>query len=157
MADPQGSGDGPGTFAPMSVTRDPECVFCQIVDGQALSHLVEEDERTLAFLDIFPATPGHTLVVPRAHARDLLTVAPEDLAACAATAQRVAARMVDRLGADGVNLLNACGEAAWQSVFHMHLHVVPRYTDERDQLVLPWTPSPAEPSDLSDLADRIRA
>jgi histidine triad (HIT) family protein len=120
------------------MAADPECVFCQIVAGALPATVIDGDERTLAFMDVSPATRGHALVIPRAHSPDLLAVADEDLAACAATARRVAARLVERLGADGVNLLNSCGRAAWQTVFHFHLHVIPRYAD--DPLALPWQP-----------------
>lgn len=135
---------------------EPDCIFCQIVAGEAPSTRIDEDERTLAFLDIFPATPGHTLVIPKAHSRDLLTVPPEDLAAMAVMAQRVGGRIVTGLGADGVNVINACGEAAWQTVFHVHLHVIPRYADERDTLTLPWVPAPADPALLAVAAERLR-
>ncbi len=124
-----------------------DCLFCRIVAGELPSTRVDEDERTVAFLDIAPATRGHTLVVPRAHARDLLALPAEDLAACAATAQRVAARMGERLGAAGVNLLNSCGEAAWQTVFHFHVHVIPRYRD--DPLRLPWVPEPGDQDEIA--------
>ncbi len=131
-----------------------DCIFCRIVAGELPSIRVDEDERTVAFLDIAPATRGHTLVIPRAHARDLLEVAPEDLAACAATAQRVAARMGERLGAVGVNLLNSCGAAAWQTVFHFHVHVVPRYAD--DPLRLPWIPEPGDADDIAAAGAALR-
>jgi histidine triad (HIT) family protein len=138
------------------VTEPPaDCIFCRIVAGELPSIRVDEDERTVAFLDIAPATRGHTLVIPRAHARDLLEVAPEDLAACAATAQRVAARMGERLGAAGVNLLNSCGAAAWQTVFHFHVHVIPRYAD--DPLRLPWVPEPADGDELAAAGAALRA
>ena len=104
--------------------RDPDCLFCKIVAGELPATIVAEDDRTVAFMDINPATRGHALVVPRAHAVDLLSVAEDDLAACAAAAKRLAARAKDALGADGVNLLNSCGAAAWQTVFHVHLHVL---------------------------------
>jgi histidine triad (HIT) family protein len=120
------------------------CVFCGIVDGRLPGRRVLEDERTVAFLDLNPATRGHALVVPRAHARDLMDIDPVDLAACAATAQQVAALAVERLQATGVNLLNACGTTAWQSVPHFHLHVVPRY----EALPPPWTPTPGTAPDL---------
>ena len=127
---------------PGEVNRDDSCLFCAIVAGTIPSTRVDEDERTVSFMDINPATDGHLLVVPRAHAVDLT-----DLAACALTAQRLARRQLEVLGADGVNLLNCTGEAAWQSVFHFHLHVVPRYADDpaRDGLSLPWTPTPGDP------------
>ena len=88
---------------------DPDCIFCKIVAGELPATIVDEDERTIAFMDIAPATRGHALVIPRAHTADLLSVDPEDLQAVALAAQRLAARAKERLGADGVNLLNSCG------------------------------------------------
>jgi len=119
-----------------------DCVFCAIAAGDAPAFVIEQGERTVAFLDIAPATRGHALVIPRAHAADLHDVGPEDLAACSAAAQRVAARLSDRLGAAGVNLLNSSGRAAWQTVFHFHVHVIPRYAG--DPLRLPWIPGPGD-------------
>jgi histidine triad (HIT) family protein len=124
------------------MAQDPDCIFCKIVAGELPSLVVAEDERTVAFLDVSPATPGHTIVVPKDHHRDLLTIEPDALAATAATAQRVARLLTDRLDAVGVNLLNNCGAAAWQTVFHLHVHVVPRYAD--DPLQLPWIPTPGD-------------
>ena len=126
---------------------DPDCLFCRIAAGEIPATVVREDERTLAFMDINPATRGHALVIPRTHAPDLWTVDPDDLAACAAAAQDLARRARDRLGAQGVNLLNSCGEVAWQTVFHFHVHVIPRYPD--DPLRLPWTPGPGEPDAIA--------
>ena len=87
--------------------RDPDCLFCKIVAGELPATIVAEDERTVSFMDINPATRGHALVVPREHATDLLGIGEEDLSACAAAAKRLAARAKDALGADGVNLLNS--------------------------------------------------
>jgi histidine triad (HIT) family protein len=132
-----------------------DCVFCRIVAGQAPCHPVYADEQTLAFLDVNPATRGHTLVVPRVHVTDLHEIGPAELAACTRTAQLVAARARDALGADGVNLFNACGVAAWQTVFHFHLHVVPRYPDDR--LRRAWLPTPAGTDELSRTAAILAA
>jgi len=133
---------------------DPDCLFCKIVAGELPSERIDEDERTVAFMDISPATRGHALVIPRAHAVDLLEVAPKDLAAVALAAQRLAKRVSERLGADGVNLLNSCGPAAWQTVFHFHVHVIPRYAD--DPLKLPWTPGPGDPQEIASAAAELR-
>src|ERR1700684_4530082 len=103
--------------------RDPDCLFCKIVAGEIPSERIDEDERTVAFMDISPATRGHALVIPKGHATDLLEVDPDDAAATFLAAQRLAARAVRVLGADGVNLINSCGQAAWQTVFHFHVHV----------------------------------
>jgi histidine triad (HIT) family protein len=126
----------------MSTDRDPDCIFCRIVSGELPASVIAEDERTIALMDIQPASRGHALVIPRTHARDLLAIGVEDLAACAAMAREVAGRAVRRLGADGVNLLNSCGADAWQTVFHFHIHVIPRY--KGDPLRLPWTPAPGD-------------
>jgi histidine triad (HIT) family protein len=139
----------------MSVAADPDCLFCKIVAGEVPAARVHEDERTVAFMDINPATRGHVLVVPREHAVDLLEVDPEDLAACARAAQVVARRQHERLSAAGVNLLNSCGRAAWQSVFHFHVHVIPRY--EGDPLRLPWTPVPGDREEIAGAAAELSA
>lgn len=132
---------------------DPGCIFCRIVAGELPARVVDEDERTIAFMDIAPATHGHALVIPRAHATDLLEVSDEDLAAVAAAARRLAGRMRERLGADGVNLLNSCGAAAWQTVFHFHVHVIPRY--KGDPLRLPWVPAEGEAADIDAAAQEL--
>jgi histidine triad (HIT) family protein len=94
------------------------------------------------------------LVVPRRHSRDLLEIEREDLEAVAVGAQRAARRAQDRLQADGVNLLNSRGAAAWQTVYHFHMHVIPRY--EGDPLKLPWTPAPGDPDEIAAAAEQLR-
>ncbi|HYM56099.1 MAG TPA: HIT domain-containing protein [Solirubrobacteraceae bacterium] len=131
---------------------DPDCIFCKIVAGELPARIVDEDERTVAFMDIAPATRGHALVIPRAHTADLLSVGEEDLQAVMAAARRLAAR-ARHLGADGVNLLNSCGSAAWQTVFHFHIHVIPRYED--DPLRLPWVPRPGDPEEIAAAAQEL--
>ena len=123
------------------------CLFCKIVAGAVPATVVDEDARTIAFMDINPATRGHALVVPRTHATDLLDIAADDLQACTLAAQRLAGRMKARLGADGVNLINSCGSAAWQTIFHFHVHVVPRYVG--DPLELPWVPAPGDMDEIA--------
>ena len=132
---------------------DPDCLFCKIAAGDLPATIVDEDERTISFMDINPATRGHALVIPREHSRDLLEVGADDLAATIAGAKRLAVRAVDRLGADGVNLLNSCGRAAWQTVFHFHIHVIPRY--EGDPLRLPWIPGPGDPQEIAAAAEAL--
>ena len=125
-------------------------MFCGIIAGSIPSQTIDSDERTVAFMDINPATPGHALVVPRVHSADLLEISSEDLTATALAAQRLAQRMKDVLEADGINLINACGAAAWQTVFHFHIHVVPRYED--DPLKLPWVPAPGDSNEIAAVA-----
>jgi histidine triad (HIT) family protein len=132
---------------------DPHCLFCKIVAGELPATIVAEDERTIAFMDISPATRGHMLVIPRAHAPDLFAIDPEDLQAIVLAAQRLATRALDKLGAEGVNLLNSNGRPAWQSVFHFHMHVIPRY--EGDPLRLPWIPGAGDMEDINAAAAQL--
>ena len=136
----------------MPTTSD-DCIFCKIVAGELPARIVREDERTIAFMDIAPATYGHTLVIPRDHARDLLEIPAVDLEAVVRAGREIAGRLRERLGADGVNLLNACGAAAWQTVFHFHLHVIPRYAD--DPLKLPWVPRQGDPDEIAMAAAQL--
>jgi histidine triad (HIT) family protein len=137
----------------LRAVSDPDCIFCKIVAGELPAAIVDEDARTIAFMDINPASRGHALVVPREHSPDLLTVGREDLIAVALASQRLAARARERLGADGVNLMNSCGAVAWQSVFHFHMHVIPRY--EGDPLRLPWVPAPGDPQEIETAAKEL--
>ena len=132
-----------------------DCLFCKIAAGDLPATVVYEDERTLAFMDINPGSRGHLLVIPRAHSKDLLEIEPEDLAAVAHTAQTMARRVKDRLAADGVNLINSCGSNAWQTVFHFHIHVIPRY--KGDPLRLPWQPAPGDRDEIAAAARALGA
>jgi len=131
-----------------------DCIFCAIVAGDAPAEIVDSDEHTLAFMDINPATPGHALVIPRAHCADLIEISDADLERTTVAARRLATRIEDALEPDGFNILNACRPAAWQTVFHFHLHVIPRYRD--DPLKLPWLPRGAEGDEIARTAALIR-
>ncbi len=133
---------------------EPGCIFCQIVAGELPAQVVDEDECTIAFLDINPGTRGHALVIPRRHARDLLQIEPDELSATMIAARRLAARVKERLRADGITLINSCGAAAWQTVFHFHVHVIPRY--QGDPLRLPWTPAPGDADEIAAVATQLR-
>jgi histidine triad (HIT) family protein len=113
-----------------------DCIFCQIVAGEAPAYIVAQDARTLAFLDRGQATEGHTLVVPRAHARDIWDVSDEDVAAVSVMTKRVAVLLDERLSPGGLNVTQSNRDAGWQDVFHFHVHVIPRWSD--DGLVPPW-------------------
>jgi histidine triad (HIT) family protein len=113
-------------------------VFCSIVAGSLPAHRIYEDQDTLAFLDIHPAAAGHTLVVPKTHATDLFTIAPETAAAVMRSATRVARLLDDVLTPDGLTVIQTNRAAGWQDVFHLHMHLVPRW--DTDTLVRPWNP-----------------
>jgi histidine triad (HIT) family protein len=131
-----------------------DCIFCAIASGTAPAEVLDSDEHTISFMDVNPATRGHALVIPRRHSQDLMDIDPEDLGHTSLAAQRLGRRMGETLGAAGFNLLNACGTAAWQTVFHFHIHVIPRYED--DPLKLPWIPRGAEAEEIRRVASTIR-
>jgi histidine triad (HIT) family protein len=133
---------------------DADCIFCKIVAREIPALIIEEDGDALAFMDIAPATRGHALVIPKKHASDLWEIEPDQLAAVAKAAQRVALRIRDRLAPDGLNLVNSNGPAAWQTVFHFHVHVIPRYVG--DPLRLPWTPAPGDMDEIAAVAAELR-
>jgi histidine triad (HIT) family protein len=131
-----------------------DCIFCKIVAGEIPAQIVYEDEQTLAFMDIAPATRGHALVIPKVHATDLWEIDQEQFAAVARTAHRLAQTLKERLQPDGVNLINSCRPAAWQTVFHLHIHVIPRYSG--DPLTLPWVPAPGDMTEIAAVAAELR-
>jgi histidine triad (HIT) family protein len=133
---------------------DPDCIFCAIATGGAPAEIIDSDEHTVTMMDINPATKGHALVIPKAHTEDLLSITEADLCHTAAAAQRVARRMEATLAPDGFNLINATRAAAWQTVFHFHIHVVPRYED--DPLELPWIPRGGDMDEIASIAATIR-
>jgi histidine triad (HIT) family protein len=131
-----------------------DCIFCAIVAGDAPATIVDEDEHTVAFMDIHPWTRGHALVIPREHHKNLYEIPDEALAQTMRAAKRLALRVRDNLGADGVNLLNSTERAAWQTVFHFHVHVIPRYED--DPLELPIRPQEGDPDEIKQDAEKLR-
>lgn len=135
-------------------TSESFCVFCGIVAGDIPSTRVGESDRAVAFMDLSPATPGHLLVVPRAHSANIHEVEPGDLVGTALLAKEMAGLVAERLGADGVNLFQSNGATAWQTVFHLHMHVIPRYAD--DPLVLPWQPTAGDSDQIAAAAAKLR-
>ncbi|HZO61050.1 MAG TPA: HIT family protein [Solirubrobacterales bacterium] len=131
-----------------------QCIFCKVIAGEIPGEVVDSDDHTLTVMDINPATRGHVVVMTRTHAENLLELSDEDLMAAMTTVRRVVHRMRDTLDPDGFNILHNIGRAAWQSIFHFHVHVIPRYKD--DPLQLPWLPQPADPEELKRVAAEIR-
>jgi histidine triad (HIT) family protein len=131
-----------------------DCIFCAIAAGEMPAEVVHADERTVAFLDIFPAARGHVLVIPRAHADDIHGADPADLAACAQTAQLMAGRVGRALGADGVTITQANGRAAGQTVLHYHVHVIPRM--DGDGVLRSWQPGEMSPEELTRMGAVLR-
>ena len=129
-----------------------DCVFCAIAAGEIPSFKVYEDERVLAYLDINPFSKGHTLVIPKEHSTGLLDTSDETLSALISRVRKVAAHLKSALPCDGFNILQNNGEAAGQTVMHIHFHIVPRYGQEESR----FTSRKGDMEELKALADRIR-
>jgi histidine triad (HIT) family protein len=131
-----------------------DCIFCRIVRGEAPAHKVYEDDLTLAFLDVFPVTDGHTLVITKTHYDTLFEATSESLQAVAATSKRVAHAIQATLAPDGLMLFQLNGAAAGQTVFHYHLHLMPRASGEPLALHARVAGDPAR---LAELAQKFAA
>ncbi len=132
-----------------------DCIFCKIIAGEIPSHRVYEDDAVIAFLDINPATRGHTLVVPRRHSNDVFDTAPDDLESAARAVQIVARKLHSVVQADGFNVLQNNGPAAGQAVAHYHVHLIPRRAG--DGALRAWRPGETDHAALGALAAEVRA
>lgn len=139
----------------MTPPTDGACIFCKIVAGQIPCLKLLEDAESLAFMDINPLNPGHALAVAKGHWPTVETIPPEVLGAVARTAQRLAKAAFRALQPVGVNLLQANGAGAGQSVPHLHIHVVPRRPN--DQLVFNWDPRPGDRAEIEAIYQRLKA
>ncbi|MGC3986758.1 MAG: HIT family protein [Pseudorhodoferax sp.] len=142
---------------PMFVDHSPpgQCIFCRLVAGEIPSAKVCEDELTVAFMDIGQVNPGHVLVATRRHAVTLLDITPEEAAAVLQTAQRVARAAQAAFDPPGMTLFQANGPVGGQTVFHFHLHVLPRHED--DGMALAWPRKEPGAAVLQGYAQRLRA
>lgn len=134
---------------------DPNCIFCKIVAGQIPCLKLFEDEATLAFMDINPGNPGHALAIAKEHWENLAAMPAPLLGPMLATAQRVAKAVEATLRPDGINLLQANGPGAAQSVFHFHIHVLPRRVG--DELKMNWGHKPGDMAAIKALHEKIKA
>ena len=131
----------------------PACPFCRIVSGRLAAAVLYEDASTLAFLDITAVAEGHTLVIPKRHADDLWSISESEASAVMRTVHRLAERLRQVLAPDGLTLFQANRSAGWQDVFHLHVHLVPRWTG--DHLRRPWVASPRPLSALEPVRRRL--
>ena len=129
------------------------CIFCDIIDHKIPSSVVYEDDKVLAILDIPQVTYGHTLVMPKKHVRNIIEADEETVTDCIKAAKKLAAQIVTNTKANGVNVLTNCGEAAGQSVDHLHFHIIPRY-DENDAIDLKFNESKKQ--DLAEVLKTVR-
>jgi histidine triad (HIT) family protein len=139
----------------MSHPTDPNCIFCKIVAGQIPCFKLLEDQDTIAFMDINPVNPGHALAVAKGHWPTVDVIPSEVLAAVARSAQRVAKAVMKELKPVGVNLLQANGAGAGQSVPHLHIHIMPRRPG--DDVELNWEPKPGDMAEIEAMCRRLKA
>ena len=130
-----------------------DCIFCKIIKGELPSSKVYEDEHVVAFLDIHPTRPGHTLLVPKAHCNDFLDCNPEVGTQLIKAAQKVAAAVVKGVGAEGFNLGVNNGRAAGQIIFHLHMHIIPRKAGDG---LKPWGQGEYAEGEMESIAEAIR-
>ena len=133
--------------------KDDSCIFCKIANGEIPSSTLYEDDDFRVVLDLGPATRGHALLIPKEHFANLYELDDEYCAKALITAKRIGRRMRDRLGCDGLNLVQNNGEAAGQTVFHFHLHMIPRYKDDKAGIV--WNPGTLGDADREELVSLL--
>lgn len=131
------------------------CIFCKIIDGSIPSTVVYEDADFKAIMDISPAAKGHVLILPKKHCADLLSIDPDVASKALMIASKIANAQKKAFNCDGINLLQNSGEAAWQSVFHLHIHLIPRYKD--DKVMVPWKHLSYTDGEAEEYAAKIRA
>lgn len=134
---------------------DDECIFCKIIQGGIPCFKVLDDDGVLAFMDVNPVAPGHVLIVPKHHFKDIMETPPEWVGKAFAGAGRVARAVRKTLAPDGINIVQANGPGAKQSVFHLHVHVIPRGMD--DGLAMNWELVPGDMDAIARLAEQIAA
>lgn len=136
--------------------RDNNCIFCKILADEIPSTIVYEDEDCRAILDVNPAARGHVIILPKKHAANIFELPDEDTAKIFVVAKKIATAVKKTYQCDGVNILQNNGEAAGQTVFHLHVHVIPRFEGDTDHINIGWRPGDM-PDDLADIAAEIKA
>ena len=134
--------------------RDDNCIFCKLANGDIPTRSIYEDEDFNVILDMSPATKGHALILPKSHAKNLYELPDETAAKVMVLAKKLATEMTEKLGADGFNLVQNNNEIAGQTVFHFHLHLIPRY--EGDNQNINWTPTTKTAEELDSVLDILR-
>ncbi|SHO53847.1 HIT family protein [Anaerocolumna xylanovorans] len=129
------------------------CVFCSIIGHEIPSATIYEDEKVIAILDIAPSAKGHTVLIPKNHSRDIFELPEEEAAHIFTVAKKIAGALKEELNCDGINILQNNGKTAGQTVFHFHVHVIPRYED--DTVKLTWTPGEYREGEMQKLAETL--
>jgi histidine triad (HIT) family protein len=140
----------------MAANDTSDCIFCKIVAGKIPSFKVYEDDRALAFMDINPVAPGHTLVIPKNHAENLMALTPGDLAGVHQASQKVAAAMMKTLEPGGIAVLQLNGKGANQIVMHYHVHLIPRDKEKDGLSLFDWEPVQGDFGRIEKISEKIK-
>ena len=132
------------------------CIFCKILADEIPSSVVYEDDMFRAILDVNPAAKGHVIILPKKHAANIFELPDEEASKILIVARKIAKALKETYHCDGVNILQNNGEAAGQTVFHLHVHVIPRFEGDTDHINIGWKPGET-PADLQEIAEAIRA
>ncbi len=136
--------------------RDPECIFCKIIAGEIPSNTIYEDDAFKVILDLAPAAKGHALILPKEHYADIYEI-DEDVAGRAMKlAKKLAIHMTRVLGCDGFNILQNNHEVAGQTVFHFHMHLIPRYKDAKNNDILVWSHETFSAEEMAEIRDALK-
>ena len=134
--------------------KDNNCIFCKIANGEIPSGTVEENDMFRVVLDVGPATKGHALILPKEHYANLYELPEETAAQAMKLAKKVALKMKDKLGCDGVNIVQNNEEAAGQTVFHFHMHIIPRYKE--DGQMIGWKPGQPTAEEMDAVLEMLK-
>ena len=137
--------------------KDDNCIFCKLANKDIPTNIIYEDDRFTVILDASPATKGHALILPKNHAANIYEVPDEDASAVFVLAKKLATKMTEILHCDGFNIVQNNGEVAGQTVFHFHMHLIPRYLNDGNQDKLTWNHAEFTPEEIAEIAAELRA
>lgn len=136
--------------------KDDNCIFCKLANGVFPTNSIYEDEDFNVILDASPATKGHALILPKEHYANMFEIDDDILAKAAKLAKKIMAHEKEILGCDGYNLVQNNGEAAGQTVFHFHMHLIPRYSDNNESKMINWKPNEFSDEEMKDICDKMK-
>ena len=136
--------------------KDDNCIFCKLANGVFPTYSIYEDEDFNVILDASPATKGHALILPKEHYANMFEIDDDILAKAAKLAKKIMTHEKEILGCDGYNLVQNNGEAAGQTVFHFHMHLIPRYSDNNESKMINWKPNEFSDEEMKDICDKMK-
>lgn len=136
--------------------KDDNCIFCKLANGDIPTNSIYEDDDFKVILDASPATKGHALILPKQHYANIFEIEDETLAKAAKLAKKIMTHEKDVLGCEGYNLVQNNGEVAGQTVFHFHMHLIPRYLNAKNNDILNWSHETFSPEEMAEIRDSLK-